>query len=77
MEHIDQKLDMKGQVCPIPAAETRKMLKSLSPGQILEVIGDFECACDNVVKMAMKNGGEIVSADHGQNYFRVVIKKTP
>ena len=52
------KLDVKGQVCPIPAAETKKRLKTMSSGQLLEIEGDFECACENVEKIAQKNGAK-------------------
>lgn len=75
MEKYDHHLDMTGQVCPIPAAETRRILKTLTTGQTLEVIGDFECAHDNVINMAKKNGGEILGSEHVQNFFRVIIKK--
>ena len=75
MEEIYQNLNVKGEVCPIPAAETRRALKSISMGQVLEIIGDFEDACENVVNMAKKNGGEIMCVEHSPNYFRVVVKK--
>jgi TusA-related sulfurtransferase len=71
----DKFLDMNGQVCPIPAAETRKILKSMSIGQTLEVVGDFTEACVNVSNIAKKNGGDILEQETGPNFYRVVIKK--
>lgn len=69
------KLDMKGQVCPIPAAETRNKLRIMSSGQILEVIGDFECSKVNIENIAKKNGAEILSSEGSANYYKVVLRK--
>jgi len=33
----DQILDAKGLACPMPIVKTRKMMKDLSSGQVLEV----------------------------------------
>ena len=33
------KLDVKGEVCPVPLVETRKALNKASPGDIIEVTG--------------------------------------
>ncbi len=68
-------LDVKGKVCPMPAAETRKTIKKMNVGQILEVIGDFEQAIENVINIARKNGAEIVESESSTNYFRVILKK--
>ncbi len=69
------KLDTTGWVCPVPAAETRKKLRTMQPGQVLEVVGDFECAADNIQNMAEKNGGQVLGVETGKNHFKVIIKK--
>jgi tRNA 2-thiouridine synthesizing protein A len=71
----DKFLDMKGKVCPIPAAETRKMLKNMAIGEVLEIVGDFEPALENVIRMAKNNGGEILESESRPNHFRVVTRK--
>ena len=47
----------------------------MTSGQLLEVIGDFECAAENIKNMAEKNGGEVISTETAKNYFRVIIRK--
>ncbi len=69
------KLDTTGWVCPVPAAETRKKLRTMQAGQVLEVIGDFDCAADNIKNMAEKNGGQVLGVETGKNFFKVTIKK--
>lgn len=73
--HVDKKLDVTGQVCPIPAAETRKALKTLDSGKTLEVIGDFCPALENVIAMAQKNGAELLFKESGDNYFKAILRK--
>ena len=75
MGEPDIKLDTTGWVCPIPAAETRKKLQVMQPGQLLEVRGDFESAALNIKKMAEKNGGQVLSIETGKNFFKIIIKK--
>ncbi|MHA1340967.1 MAG: sulfurtransferase TusA family protein [Promethearchaeota archaeon] len=69
------KLNVTGKVCPLPAAETRKALKKMDSGQILEIEGDFEPALENVIKMAEKNGAKVLEKEKKENYFRCVVKK--
>jgi TusA-related sulfurtransferase len=70
----DKRLDVNGKVCPVPAAETRRMLKIMQPGQVLEVVGDFEPALENVINIAIKNGAEVLEKESHPNFFRVVLK---
>ena len=72
---IDIQLDLKGKVCPMPAAETRKALKKVEAGTVIEIIGDFEPALENVIKMAQKQGAEVLEQEEHTKYYRVVVKK--
>ena len=38
----DVNLDLNGKVCPMPAAETRKAIKLMDVGKIIEIIKDAE-----------------------------------
>jgi tRNA 2-thiouridine synthesizing protein A len=69
------KLNVFGKVCPMPAAETRQALRNMNSGDFLEVEGDFECAAENVAKIAEKNDGNVLSIEHNTNYYKVIIKK--
>ena len=73
--NVDVKLDVNGKVCPMPAAETRNSMRKMDSGSIIEIIGDFEGALENVIKMAKKNGGDVLEQESKPNYYRVVVKK--
>jgi len=43
-----EQLDVKGKMCPIPVALTKRKLESMVSGQLLEVVGEGELEFDNV-----------------------------
>ncbi|WP_371806585.1 sulfurtransferase TusA family protein [Candidatus Lokiarchaeum ossiferum] len=69
---IDHILNVNGKVCPMPAALTRKMLKQMNSHEIIEIVGDFDPALENVVNMITKNNGKVLEQEKKTNYFRVV-----
>ena len=44
----DDFLDVKGKTCPMPVLLTRKKIRTVEPGKILEIIGDFQPAKKNI-----------------------------
>ena len=72
MTHL---LDVKGLACPLPILRAKKQLKSLSPGEELEVLAtdpgsveDFDAFCD-VTGHALESHGET------DRVFTFVIRK--
>ena len=72
MTHL---LDVKGLTCPLPILRAKKQLKSLSPGEELEVLAtdpgsvkDFDAFC-NVT------GHLLVTSDEADGVYRFIIQK--
>jgi tRNA 2-thiouridine synthesizing protein A len=70
-----EKLDVRGKMCPMPVALTKRKLESMASGQILEVVGEGELEFDNVQRWVKNNGHEIFEASKSSAEFRVLIKK--
>lgn len=70
-----EKLDVKGKMCPLPVAFTKKKLAELQVGQLLEVVGEGELEFDNIQRWLKNNGQEIVEASKSGSEFRVLVKK--
>ncbi len=70
-----EKLDVKGKMCPIPVAFTKRRLESMASGQLLEVIGEGTLEFDNIQRWVKNNGHEVVEASKSENEFRILIKK--
>jgi TusA-related sulfurtransferase len=70
-----EKLDVKGQMCPLPVAFTKRKLASLAVGQLLEVVGEGELEFDNVQRWVKNNGHEVVEAVKFRDEFKLLIRK--
>lgn len=70
-----EKLDVKGKMCPLPVALTKRKLESMSLGQLLEVLGEGELEFDNIQRWVKNNGHEVVEASRCGGEFKVLIKK--
>ena len=70
-----EKLDVKGKMCPMPVAFTKRKLESMVSGQFLEVVGEGELEFDNVQRWVKNNGHEVVESSKSGGAFRVLIRK--
>jgi tRNA 2-thiouridine synthesizing protein A len=70
-----EKLDVKGKMCPMPVAFTKRKLESMAAGQLLEVTGEGELEFDNIQRWARNNGHDVVQASKSGVEFRVLIRK--
>ena len=70
-----EKLDVKGKMCPIPVAFTKRKLQSMLSGQLLEVVGEGELEFDNIQRWVKNNGHEVVEAHKTNSEFKVIIRK--
>ena len=70
-----QKLDVKGKMCPMPVAFTKRKLENMASGQLLEVVGEGELEFENIQRWVKNNGHEVVETSKSENEFRIMIKK--
>ncbi|MEE8403205.1 MAG: sulfurtransferase TusA family protein [Candidatus Hydrothermarchaeaceae archaeon] len=49
-------LNVKGKVCPMPLLETKRKLKELKAGDVLEILTDYEPATRTISLLAKKCG---------------------
>ena len=70
-----EKLDTKGEVCPMPTVLTKRKIESLKIGQVLEVTGDCSPSLENIEKWAKNHGHEVLETSKSGDYFRIKIKK--
>jgi tRNA 2-thiouridine synthesizing protein A len=70
-----EKLNVKGKMCPMPVALTKRKLATMQTGQLLEVEGEGELEFDNVQRWVRNNGHEVVSALKSDWEFKVTIRK--
>ena len=71
----DKSLDCVGLYCPMPIVKTAEKMKSLAPGEVLEVVAD-----DVGIKQDMKawceaTGNEIMGIVDTDGEIKVYVKK--
>jgi len=71
----DKTLDAKGKKCPMPVLMTKKELKNLNAGQILELIADDVGALKDVPALIKKTGDEILETNQNGDVITFLIKK--
>jgi tRNA 2-thiouridine synthesizing protein A len=70
-----EKLDVKGKMCPIPVALTKRKLLEIQTGQTLEIIGEGELEFDNIQRWLKNNNHEIIKASKNNYEFKISVIK--
>jgi len=70
-----EKLDVKGKMCPLPVAFTKRKLAGMVSGQLLEVVGEGKLEFDNIQRWVKSNGYEVVEASMAISEFKILIRK--
>lgn len=68
-------LDYSGLKCPMPVLKTKKELKNLVSGQVIEVISDDFGAKKDIPALLNKIGDELVELKEEGTKLTFVIKK--
>jgi len=72
----DEILDTRGLSCPMPLLKTKKALKGLKSGQILEVRGSDPGSKNDIPDFCKKGGNKLIEmADTDEGYTRYRIRK--
>jgi len=69
------KLDLSGLKCPLPVLRTRKVLKSLQPGDRLEVVCTDPLAAIDLPHLILETGDRIEIVKHDTDGIVFLIEK--
>ena len=73
----DKLLDCKGLLCPIPVVKTRRALKPMEIGQVLEMLATDPGVVPDMEAWERQTRHEILASEEPeQGVFRFLIKKT-
>ena len=71
----DKTLDCLGMKCPMPVLKTKKELKNIASGKVLEVIVDDVGAKKDIPALLNKTGDELVELKEDGSKLTFIIKK--
>ena len=72
---VDKTVDYTGLKCPMPVLKTKKELKAMSSGQVIEVIVDDVGAKKDIPALLNKIGDELVELKEDNGNLIFIIKK--
>lgn len=71
----DVTLDCTGLLCPMPIANTAVKMKTLSKGQVLEVLSDDEGIKKDMPAWARVTGNEFLAMEEEGSTIRLYVRK--
>ncbi|OLS16909.1 MAG: Sulfurtransferase TusA [Candidatus Heimdallarchaeota archaeon LC_3] len=75
-DEIHFTVDARGFSCPIPILKSKKTLKTLKMGQVLEILTTDPSSLRDIPAWAIATGQELlVSEERGSNGFRFLVKR--
>jgi tRNA 2-thiouridine synthesizing protein A len=72
---IDQKLDLRGVVCPMNFIKTKLKLEEMQSGQVLEVTLDGGEPIRSVPRSLEDEGHHIIGVERFEDAFKLLVKK--
>ena len=76
LQRLEEKLDLRGLLCPLTWARTKYALSKLAPGAELKVIVDHRPAVPDIKRNAEESGHEVVScAEQPPGVWEMVLRK--
>ncbi|HSI66585.1 MAG TPA: sulfurtransferase TusA family protein [Planococcus sp. (in: firmicutes)] len=73
--NADKVLDAKGLACPMPIVKTRKEMKELESGQVLEIQATDKGASADLAAWARSGGHELLEEQVDGDVLKFWIKK--
>ena len=74
-ETPDQVLDCKGLACPLPVIKTAQAMKTLEPGQVLELLATDPGVEPDMMAWTTRTGNELVRIERQADIFHVLIRR--
>ncbi len=71
----NETLDVRKKVCPMPVLLTKRKLQTMQLGDILEVVGDYACAAENIQRSVEQAGHRVLKVTKGLGNFVIFIQK--
>ena len=71
----NRRLDLLGFFCPVPVHETRKILKEMKEGELLEVVGDDPETLQDMPALCDRISAELISIVEESGEYKFLIRK--
>jgi len=75
MTDITESLDLRGEVCPYPDVKSKRKVKKMKSGEVLELIIDYPLSAERVPETMKSMGHEVLSVEKtGTSEWVILVK---
>ena len=72
----DEKIDLRGVLCPINFVKTKLKLEMMDDGQVLEITLDDGEPMRNVPRSVKEEGHKVVAVEKIDDAYKIFVKKS-
>ena len=76
MQATASSLDMTGHFCPEPVIRVNEEMRKIAVGEMLELLADDPSSESDIESWARRTGHELLAAEHEDDHFRFLIRRT-
>ena len=69
------KIDVRGETCPVPLVEVRKVLRKASPGDLIEVVGTHPASMKEIPMAVRATGSELIAVEGAETNWLIRIRR--
>lgn len=75
MVDITDTLDCTGDVCPYPDVKSKRKVKKMKSGEVLEILLDYPLSAERIPETMSSLGHEVLSVDKtGDSSWKILIQ---
>ncbi|MFO7796478.1 MAG: sulfurtransferase TusA family protein [Promethearchaeia archaeon] len=75
MVDITETLDCSGEVCPYPDVKSKRKVKKMKSGEVLEILVDYPLSAERIPETMESLGHEVLSVEkQGTSEWRILVK---
>ncbi|MEM0202448.1 MAG: sulfurtransferase TusA family protein [Archaeoglobaceae archaeon] len=71
----DLRVDILHLMCPMHLLKLLDTMNRAKPGQVIEIVTDYDGALDDIPEWCEKNGQEFIGVEESEDYFKFYIRR--
>ncbi|MHA1727601.1 MAG: sulfurtransferase TusA family protein [Promethearchaeota archaeon] len=73
MVNITETLDVTGEVCPYPDVKSKRKIKKMKSGEVLEILVDYPLSAERIPETMEKLGHTVSVEKTGDSAWKILV----
>ncbi|MHA2401009.1 MAG: sulfurtransferase TusA family protein [Promethearchaeota archaeon] len=75
MTDVSERIDLRGEVCPYPDVKSKRKIKKMNSGEVLEILIDYPLSSERIPETMKSLGNEVLSVEKtGNSEWKILVK---